>query len=746
MTAQRAAGIKIYLSTDDAAKSFERFKQNVSKGVADGAKASRDMLANLNKNFGAKLGAGLAGIAAAGVAASVAAVKESVSAYAELEQQIRAVKSIAGETFAKDQGLEQSIELSKRYGLDAASQAKALYSTISAGIADAGEAAKVLEVANRTAIGGLTSVEVAVDGLTTIINAYGLSADQASRASDALFTAAAIGKTDLEGLSREVGKVASISAQAGVTIEEMAAAIGAITQQGVNTAEATTQLRSLLTAFVAPTKEAQQLAKALKLDLSVNALRSKGLLGAVQELYRASGGNQKALFDLIGRIEGFSGAVNLASGNFSKFKNALDQSVSSAGATDRAYNELSGSLENQVKRLYANIDASKILAGQYLATGAVAHQFERALNGVSGESSAVSAAIKGADQALGGFLATMIDASVRGKGAFASLANVIEVALTGDVSGQDRKTTTQKILSRVEEKKEIARKREEIRQLIEQRERDQSTITMDAEIVVTENPVAAMQRAQEIADATVAAKKQERERLRQEEDARYRDYMAEGQRMADAQEYWAQQAVQANRDMNEAIAKRNHDFAQAQRDARQAEIKEASAGTEQLKEIAASTLSGVFQSVASDIAQGELTVGKFFSTLLGAVGDALVGLGSAAIAAGVLGTAAPLLFPWMVGPVAVGAGLAAITVGTALKAGAIASAGSAAGANSSQTRRPAPTDFRRSAPQVLGGDSVSGNTYVIQLNGPIGGSPRAIATDLQRMLDRGGLALGGSRA
>jgi hypothetical protein len=50
-------------------------------------------------------------------------------------------------------------------------QARAMYQVISAGARNAAEASRILEVANRLAVGGVTSVTVAADGLTSLLNA-----------------------------------------------------------------------------------------------------------------------------------------------------------------------------------------------------------------------------------------------------------------------------------------------------------------------------------------------------------------------------------------------------------------------------------------------------------------------------------------------------------------------------------------------------------------------------------------------
>ena len=74
---------------------------------------------------------------------------------------------------------------------------KGLFDTVSAGI-DAAKATEFLGVASRLAIAGVTDVSVATDGLTSAINAYGLSADDANLVASKFFTAQKRGKTTVK--------------------------------------------------------------------------------------------------------------------------------------------------------------------------------------------------------------------------------------------------------------------------------------------------------------------------------------------------------------------------------------------------------------------------------------------------------------------------------------------------------------------------------------------------------------------
>ena len=85
------------------------------------------------------------------------------------------------------------IDLSNNTGQSAEDVAEAVYQAISASV-DADKAVKFVETSNKLAVGGFTDVTKAVDVLTTVINAYGLNAEEASNISDKLVQTQNLGK------------------------------------------------------------------------------------------------------------------------------------------------------------------------------------------------------------------------------------------------------------------------------------------------------------------------------------------------------------------------------------------------------------------------------------------------------------------------------------------------------------------------------------------------------------------------
>ena len=82
----------------------------------------------------------------------------------------------------------------------------ALYQAISAGV-PSDNVFDFLETANKAAVGGITDLSTSVDGITSVVNAYGSDVISAAEASDLMFTAVKEGKTDFGQLSDSLFQV-----------------------------------------------------------------------------------------------------------------------------------------------------------------------------------------------------------------------------------------------------------------------------------------------------------------------------------------------------------------------------------------------------------------------------------------------------------------------------------------------------------------------------------------------------------
>ena len=246
---------------------------------------------------------------------------------------------------------DQITATSNSMGIAATDIAEATYQAISAGqdtsnaVAFAGQAAKL-------ATAGFTSTTSAVDILTTALNAYGLSADQASHVSDVLLTTQNLGKTSVDELSSSMGKVIPLAAAYSVSVENLSSALAVMTANGIATAEATTYTKSMLNELGDTGSTVGKILQA-ETGQSFAQLNAEGksLGDVLQILYDNVDGDSTAFAGLWSSVEAGTGALSLASGGADKFNGVLAQMVDSAGATETAYETMTDTFQHSMESL-----------------------------------------------------------------------------------------------------------------------------------------------------------------------------------------------------------------------------------------------------------------------------------------------------------------------------------------------------------------------------------------------------------
>ena len=279
--------------------------------------------------------AGLAkGLAAAFAAKQVFDFfRAGVKSANEFESAVAEVHTLLGKTAPIDKYASAAEKMALTFGGTAKSQMEALYDVVSAGNSDIESASKVLEQANKLAVAGVTEVGVAVDGLTSVLNAYGKEASEAEAVSDVMFTAVRLGKTTVDELAGAVGKIAPLAAAMGVSFEEVGAALAVTTSKGINTSESVSGLKAAFSNILKPTAEARDLANELGLAFNGQALEAKGLVPFLQDVMDKTGGNTTTMGKLFGSVEGLNTVLALTDGELQAVSAALEQTSNAGGAT-----------------------------------------------------------------------------------------------------------------------------------------------------------------------------------------------------------------------------------------------------------------------------------------------------------------------------------------------------------------------------------------------------------------------------
>ena len=231
----------------------------------------------------------------------------------------------------------------------------AAYDVASAGFTNASEAAEILRAATLGAVGGLSDLNTVADATTSVLNSYGLSSDKAAGLVDKFIQTQNDGKIVVAQYASQIGRVAPIAAAAGVGIDELNAAISAVTATGVPVESTFAGLRQAIASVIKPTKEAEDASKLLGIEFTSAAIKSKGFGGFLEDVIDKTGGSEVALTKLFGSVEAVATILPLANDKLVKFNSSLENQKNSAGAAERATEELGGTVSAQTTSIVNNI-------------------------------------------------------------------------------------------------------------------------------------------------------------------------------------------------------------------------------------------------------------------------------------------------------------------------------------------------------------------------------------------------------
>lgn len=284
------------------------------------------------------------GIGISAATAFASAAKSSYDFEKEFQKNMLEVATISTQVEGSmTDFMNRVMAITQEIPVKAPEAAKALYQIVSAGH-DGADGMKVLEVSARSAIGGMTDTATAADAITTLINAYKLSADDAERVSDQLFTTARLGKTTFGELGQSIAQVAPIAASYGVEMDQVLAAVATLTKSGTPTAQAMTQIRA---AIIGTSKV-----------LGDGAFNSRTFQDALAEVANKAGGSESKLRELIPEVEAVNGVLGLTGIKAQDAAEHLKAMNDSAGATSAAFELMMNDVDKQMTLLSNNIQAT----------------------------------------------------------------------------------------------------------------------------------------------------------------------------------------------------------------------------------------------------------------------------------------------------------------------------------------------------------------------------------------------------
>lgn len=344
-------------------------------GLQSSLKLSTDMITKFGKditNLGVTAVKSTAVISEAFAGMAVAISTKSLKAFSDFDTGMREVFTIIP-NLTEDAMSKMSSrvkDFSQDFGKLPKEVIPALYEAISSGVS-ADNVFSFMETAQKSAIGGVTDVMTSVDGLTTVLNSYGMKTSEVTKVSDAMFIAVKLGKTTFDELSKFLYEVTPIASATGISFNTISAALATMTAQGVPTRIAGTQLKYMITELGDSTSTTAKSFKLLS-GQSFGEFVSKGgtLVNALAIMEQGAKNGNKKINEMFSSIEAGNGALTLTGKSSELFVAALNEMENAAGSTDKAYAIMADGFKTSFNKVLTTVNVKMIELGDKLAPSA----------------------------------------------------------------------------------------------------------------------------------------------------------------------------------------------------------------------------------------------------------------------------------------------------------------------------------------------------------------------------------------
>ncbi len=294
--------------------------------------------------------------------------EDTLNSYIEFESSMKEVYTLLpGITKDGMDQMEQQINsFDQSMGTLSSESIPALYEALSSGVPQ-DTIFDFLEVANKAAVGGVTELGTTVNGLTSVINAYGADTIDVGTASDLMFQTVKLGKATFDELSNSLYNVNPTAAAAGVSFSDVSAALAAMTAQGVPTSVATTQLRQALVELTKTGTDTDKTFRKISGESFKDFIAGGGdMQDAFQMMEAYAEKSNLGINDLFSSVEAGNAVLSLTGKGTDLFTQAMQAMEDAAGSTDAAYDVMTESVSHKMDVLASTWESVKLSAGESL--------------------------------------------------------------------------------------------------------------------------------------------------------------------------------------------------------------------------------------------------------------------------------------------------------------------------------------------------------------------------------------------
>ena len=246
---------RLYITFDADGRPYVKGLKELNRETTRHGRQMETSWSKYGKAAGMAVAAGMA----LGTAALVSMGKATVKAAASFEYEMSRIKANANATGAELEALNKTvIQLGKDTAFSAGETAQAANELVKAGLSvqeTISALPGMLALASAGELGVAQAAELAANALTM----FNLSAGDTGQVADTLALAANRSTTEVDLLAQSLQMAGTVTAQAGLSLQETAAALALLANNGLKGSDAGTSLKQMFMQLMGPSEKARDL-------------------------------------------------------------------------------------------------------------------------------------------------------------------------------------------------------------------------------------------------------------------------------------------------------------------------------------------------------------------------------------------------------------------------------------------------------------------------------------------------------
>lgn len=288
----------------------------------------------------------------------------TVKSFGDTEYAIKKVQTISEKSFNSIK--VGTYDLAKVYGGNVSDILQANYDMVSS-MGDVKESYYVMDTASKLSLAGFTSLGGGMNALTSVMNAYKMEVKDTGMVADMLMTIQNNGITTIDELQASMYNVLPTAASLKVSFLDISAALATMTNNKVPTAQATTQLRSVLSELAQEGTKADKMFRQITGKSFQQFINDGGdVVTAFNLMAKSAEKSNMSLYDMFSSSEAAGAAINLTGENIEKFRRNQEAMAKSAGTADKATKTMSNTFNTEYGKMKAVLKEASDTIGEQL--------------------------------------------------------------------------------------------------------------------------------------------------------------------------------------------------------------------------------------------------------------------------------------------------------------------------------------------------------------------------------------------